>query len=59
LAFGADDVIPEEYETSLQIFTKVLGQFDTAESEINEIAERVRNDHYQFFLQYKNVKFDS
>jgi CPA2 family monovalent cation:H+ antiporter-2 len=58
-ALGADDVIPEEYETSLQIFTKVLGQFDTAESEINEIAERVRNDHYQLFLQYKNVKVDS
>ena len=32
---------------------------DIHSSEINEIAERVRNDHYQFFLQYKNVKFDS
>ena len=49
LAMGADAVIPEEFETSIQIFTQVLQNFMVPEDDIEELVEEVRADNYQLF----------
>lgn len=48
-ALGADEVIPEEFETSVQIFTHVLHNFLVPEDDIDQIVEKVRSDNYQLF----------
>ncbi|MEB2780540.1 cation:proton antiporter [Algoriphagus sp. C2-6-M1] len=49
LALGADEVIPEEFETSVQIFTYVLQNFLVPEDDIDQFIEKVRADNYQLF----------
>ncbi|WP_341225369.1 cation:proton antiporter [uncultured Arcticibacterium sp.] len=49
LALGADDVIPEEFETSIQIFAHILQNFLVPESDIEQLVEKVRADNYQLF----------
>ena len=49
IALGADEVIPEEFETSLQIFTRVLQNFLVPEDDIDQLTDKVRSDNYQLF----------
>jgi CPA2 family monovalent cation:H+ antiporter-2 len=49
IALGADVVIPEEFETSVQIFSRVLQNFLIPEDDIEHIVEKVRADNYQLF----------
>jgi CPA2 family monovalent cation:H+ antiporter-2 len=55
-ALGADEVIPEEYETSMQIFGQVLSNFEKSAADIHLIAQRIRADHYAMFTSFHNVK---
>ncbi|MFH2098296.1 MAG: cation:proton antiporter, partial [Pseudomonadota bacterium] len=43
---GADEVIPEEFETSVEIFSRVLNRYQVPESDIREMVDRVRGDTY-------------
>lgn len=49
IALGADEVIPEEFETSVQIFTNVLQNFLVPEDNIDQFVEKIRADNYQLF----------
>lgn len=49
LALGADEVIPEEFETSIQIFEHILHNFLVPEGDINDLIQSVRADNYQLF----------
>jgi len=49
IALGADDVIPEEFETSIQIFTNILHNFLVPEDEIDHLIDKVRADNYKLF----------
>ena len=49
IALGADQVIPEEFETSVQIFTHVLQNFLVPEDDIDQLVDKVRADNYQLF----------
>jgi len=51
IALGADVVIPEEFETSVQIFSRVLQNFLIPEDDIEHIVEKVRADNYQLFKE--------
>ena len=44
---GADEVIPEEFETSVEIFTRVLKKYLTPEPTIDRYVQEVRADTYQ------------
>lgn len=44
---GADEVIPEEFETSIEIFSRVLHRYGTARSVIENQIERVRRQGYE------------
>ncbi len=49
LALGADEVIPEEFETSIQIFEHILHNFLVPEGDIVQLINKVRADNYQMF----------
>ncbi len=44
---GANEVIPEEFETSVEIFSRVLAQYLIPRDEIEQFVARVRNDGYE------------
>ena len=46
---GADEVIPEEFETSVEIFTRVLKKYLIPKDEIENFVAEVRADGYDMF----------
>jgi CPA2 family monovalent cation:H+ antiporter-2 len=46
---GADMVIPEEYETSIEIFARVLDQYMVPRDEIEECICQIRRENYEMF----------
>ncbi len=44
---GADEVIPEEFETSMEIFTRVLRKYLVPKEEIEKFVLEVRADNYR------------
>jgi monovalent cation:H+ antiporter-2, CPA2 family len=44
---GANEVIPEEFETSIEIFSRVLREYGIARSVILREVERIRHEGYQ------------
>lgn len=46
---GANEVIPEEFETSVEIFTRVLTKYLVPKDEIARLVAEVRDDNYQMF----------
>src|SRR5699024_1109283 len=46
-SLGADEVIPEELEASIEIFSRVLHNFLVPEDEIERFIEHIRSDNYQ------------
>lgn len=46
---GADEVIPEEFETSVEIFTRVLMKYLIPRDEIDRLTAVVRSDGYEMF----------
>ncbi len=49
LELGADEVIPQEFETSVEIFTRVLAKYLVPWEEIQAFTNEVRADGYQLF----------
>ncbi|GAA5032067.1 potassium transporter KefB [Marivirga lumbricoides] len=47
LRLGADEVIPEEFETSVEIFTRVLNQYLIPQKKIKEFVRSIRADNYE------------
>lgn len=56
---GADEVIPEEFETSVEIFTRVLSKYLVPKDEIEKLVGEVRSDGYGMFrsLTKKSAPF--
>ena len=44
---GANVVIPEEFETSIEIFSRVLTHYNVARDEIARLVGEIRSSHYQ------------
>nr|MBC8459088.1 cation:proton antiporter [Deltaproteobacteria bacterium] len=47
LRLGADEVIPEEFETSIEIFARVLHKYLVPEHEIETYIDSIRADNYE------------
>ncbi|MBP7342245.1 MAG: cation:proton antiporter [Smithellaceae bacterium] len=60
LTLGANDVIPEEFETSIQIFSRVLKMFHIPNSIILAQGNIIRNGSYGVFrdVRYTQEAFD-
>ncbi len=46
---GANEVIPEEFETSVEIFSRVLAKYLIPRAEIDRIVSELRADGYEMF----------
>lgn len=46
LDLGADEVIPEEFETSVEIFGRILARYLSGTSELDRFVSRVRENTY-------------
>lgn len=46
---GANDVIPEEFETSVEIFSRVLAKYFIPKEEIEKLTAEIRSDGYDMF----------
>lgn len=55
IALGADDVIPEEFETSIEIFSRTLHNFLVPEDDIEYFMEMTRSDNYGMFKNKKSI----
>jgi len=53
-ALGADEVIPEEFETSIEIFTRVLHNFLIPQEDIEKFINSLRSDNYSLFQKKSN-----
>ncbi|HDO21379.1 MAG TPA: hypothetical protein ENG86_00795, partial [Nitrospirae bacterium] len=51
LALGADEVIPEEFETSIELFSRVLQFYKMPKPLSDQYAEKFRKDHYRLFIK--------
>lgn len=51
ISLGADEVIPEEFETSVAIFSRVLQNFLVPVDEIDHLVKAIRADNYKLFQQ--------
>ena len=58
---GADDVIPEEFETSIEIFTRVLTKYFVSDDEIEKLTSEIRSEGYKMFrsISERNFKYDA
>lgn len=54
-ALGADEVIPEEFETSIEIFTRVLHNFLIPQNKIEDFTQSLRLDDYRFFQKKSSL----
>jgi CPA2 family monovalent cation:H+ antiporter-2 len=44
---GANDVIPEEFETSIEIFARVLSHYGVARAEVDRLVDQIRASQYE------------
>lgn len=58
---GANEVIPEEFETSLEIFSRVLRLYGVPSNVIEREVQTVRDEHYEMFrrLQLPDLQLDA
>jgi CPA2 family monovalent cation:H+ antiporter-2 len=49
-ALGANEVVPEEFETALEIFTRLLRHMTVAENDINRLVQELRKRDYAYLL---------
>ena len=54
-AMGADEVIPEEFETSIEIFSRILHNFLVPVGDIETFVEKIRSDNYDLFQGSKKL----
>ena len=56
---GANEVIPEEYETSLEIFSRVLDKYQVPRKRIESFIDLIRSDGYEMFRSISTEPFCS
>ena len=55
LKLGTDEVIPEEFETSVEIFSRVLGKYQVPRNEIYDFVDIIREDGYKALRQKRTA----
>jgi CPA2 family monovalent cation:H+ antiporter-2 len=51
-ALGADEVIPEEFETSVEVFTRVLRNYQVPAYKVGSVVAAVRSHGYEEFRDF-------
>ncbi len=55
IALGADEVIPEEFETSIEIFSRVLSNYLIPMDELESFVDRIRADNYEMLQRRSSL----
>lgn len=55
---GADEVIPEEFETSIEIFTRVMKYYLVPDSDIEKVVQDIRNENYEMLRKLSDSHSD-
>lgn len=53
LRLGASEVIPEEFETSVEIFTRLLHKYLIPQDEIESFVQNIRSDNYEMLRPHE------
>jgi len=53
LELGASEVVPEEFETSVEIFTRLLHKYLVPRDEIENFVENIRSDNYEMLRPHE------
>lgn len=53
---GASQVIPEEFETAIDLFERILSNFLVPQNEINSTIARIRDHQYGIFYEKKEIE---
>lgn len=53
---GANEVIPEEFETSIEIFSRVLKKYLINEHKVRAFAEHIRSQNYDLLVNQDKLK---
>ena len=56
LKLGADEVIPEEFETSVEIFSRVLKKYLVPSDEIQAFINHIREGNYEMLRNLQDFK---
>jgi len=59
IELGADEVIPEEYETSIEIFARVLQYYGVPRNDIETLVTSIRAKGYAMLRQLHNASHDT
>ncbi|MGQ9843330.1 MAG: NAD-binding protein, partial [Spirochaetota bacterium] len=51
MELGANEVIPEEYETSIEIFARVLRYYGVPQNDIDDMVQKIRSQGYAMLRQ--------
>jgi CPA2 family monovalent cation:H+ antiporter-2 len=51
ISMGADEVIPSEFEASIEIFSRILQFYHMPKNLIGQYADKFRKDHYSLFMR--------
>jgi CPA2 family monovalent cation:H+ antiporter-2 len=49
---GANEIIPEEFETSVEIFARVLREYEVPRNLVLDLIDRIRGDHYEVLRKF-------
>ncbi len=52
---GADEVIPEEFETSVEIFSRVLSRYQVPRAQVEKLILELRADNYRVFRSQRGI----
>lgn len=55
MKIGADEVIPEEFETSIEIFTRVMKKYLVPNNEIMSFVNEIRSHNYEAFRAISSI----
>jgi len=55
---GADEVIPEEYETSVEIFARVLDRYMIPDDQIEEFIDQIRSENYEMLRRIPGSRLE-
>jgi CPA2 family monovalent cation:H+ antiporter-2 len=56
LSIGADEVIPAEFETSIELFSRILNFYHMPKTLIGQYSDKFRKDHYRLFIKGETPK---
>ncbi|WP_158633493.1 cation:proton antiporter domain-containing protein [Tautonia sociabilis] len=58
IRLGADQVVPEDFVTSIELFDRVLVEYQVPRNLILDLIDRVRSDQYQILRSSRPVRLD-